>query len=61
MSPSMSVAKLLPPEDVASAGPNAAVVTCLEVVGDSLLVAGTYGQGINIWNLRSALRFSRLI
>ena len=54
-SPSMSMAKLLPPEKGESAGPNAAVVTCLEVVGDRLVVAGTYGQGLNIWDLRSEL------
>lgn len=50
--PSMSMAKMLPPETTPESGPNAAVVTCLEIVGDVFILAGTYGQGVNVWDLR---------
>ncbi len=45
-------ATLLPPAAADGAdGGNASVITCLEVLGH-LVLAGTYGQGTNVWNLR---------
>jgi hypothetical protein len=45
-------ATLLPPKILDGGGDeNASVITCLEVLGH-LVLAGTYGQGTNVWNLR---------
>ena len=42
---------LPPPNEGGPDGGNASVITCLEVLGH-LVLAGTYGQGTNVWNLR---------
>lgn len=41
----------LKPPHASSNEPNLGVITCLEVVGH-LVLAGAYGQGINVWDLR---------
>lgn len=54
--PNKPAATLLPPAPTdGGADPgNASVITCLEVLGH-LVLAGTYGQGTNVWNLRWGL------
>ena len=43
------VITLLPPEDSAA---NASVVTALDTLEPNFVLSGTYGQGINVWDLR---------
>ena len=45
-------ATLMPPSTSGDVK-NASVITCLEVLANNLILAGTYGQGINVWDLRS--------
>lgn len=47
---SKPVITLLPPE--IEAAQNEGVITCLDTLDPNFVVAGTYGQGVNVWDLR---------
>ena len=46
-------AAVLQPSEDGEQSANASVITSLEVLANHLVLAGTYGQGISVWDLRS--------
>ena len=49
------VITLIPPEDTGTVGQNernAKVITALDTLRPNFVVSGTYGQGMNVWDLR---------
>lgn len=46
------VVVLIPAPNATTSSPNAGVITCLDTLDPNFVLAGTYGQGVSVWDLR---------